>query len=334
MNFKTEREKSQKNEPTIARKNVNILKQKNNTQKKVLFIKNDFNILINMNFYKNQENYQTQKIFNNIKIVLHNPQTFQKNILVKSEFRIEKEKEIAYKLFLKDKQNFKIEKDDFFFLKKFFYSLFYDGIFNDEYFENFTFLARLVMSKFVDGNEFGQDNYLNKELLKKKITEKFLCEEKKRRGFKITNAKRFIFRKVKNILFKKFKKEKEDISDYKILEYYFKNGEVPFEKRDFLNFKRWLNNYKKNEIVEILKYENFVRDFLKILDNFIDEMRVYYYKAKIQDIFFHLDNLTLRKILKINEIYLPWSKIPYSHRSLIKFKGDFEKSFSNFLKHY
>ena len=312
------------------------------TQKKVIIVKSQYNVLINFNIFKKKIDFENFNNFENVKIIFFNKSKISSKIQksnlsqkIDEDIKIEND----YKNFLGDKKNFKIKKNDFFFLKKFFYFLFFDGKFNKEIFKKFTFLDRFVMSKFVSNKIDNENIFLNLENLKKKIFEKFLAEKKKEKGFKITNTKRFIFRKIKNILFKKFKKEKKDISHFLIIKYYFFNKNdknLKFEKKDFLKYKKFLNDFKKLEIIEISKSKKFVKDFMIIFKkkNFLKEMKKFYYQKKIDEIFFYLENLKIRKFLNFNNIMLPWKEIPYSHKSILKFRDNFEKSYKKFFFYY
>ena len=166
--------------------------------------------------------------------------------------------------------------------------------------------------------------------------------EQRKKGYKVTNNKRFIFRKIRMILQSKLiqgllkkrilKREKEKL----FFAYYFENC-VEYKKlteEEKYDLKVVLNTYEEKKIQIVWRFEKFSRDFSFVFVDLFKNLSLSYYKeklAKINKFINSLKGLSEKDILKSK---LPFKSLPVNHNSVEEYKKDFMDSFKEILSKY
>ena len=187
---------------------INLIQKKNSFTKKNFSSNSSLSLI-----FLNEKNFRRKKISENLK---------------KNE--IYENLDISFFNFITNREIFDLENICFDNLKKFFEFLYFDGFFQIDLLIKLNNIERIILLKFLqnqknlknsknenfskNGKYFKNPNFHNflkipfKKIieLSKKI---FLGIEKRYKGYKVTNNKRFIFRKIKDIIFKKKKKSKK-----------------------------------------------------------------------------------------------------------------------------
>lgn len=166
--------------------------------------------------------------------------------------------------------------------------------------------------------------------------------EQRKKGYKVTNNKRFIFRKIRMILQSKLiqgllkkrllKRERENL----FFAYYFKNCEEykGLTEKEKFDLKVVLNTYEEKKIQVVWRFEKFSRDFSFVFVDLFKNLSLSYYKeklAKINKFINSLKGLSEKDIVKSK---LPFKSLPVNHNSVEEYKKDFMDSFKEILSKY
>ena len=168
----------------------------------------------------------------------------------------------------------------------------------------------------------------------------FLNNGSKPRKYKITNGKRFIYRKIKTIMYQRFKKEKLNNkhgkvdSDRLFCQYYFYSDPY-FEKlSDFEKnaLSKLYHVYEERFLHLLWDFKKFKEDFVKVFSNFKFELFSCYYEKKLKRLLseiklireddFDFQRYKMKKVISL----------PLSHKMIDLYIRDFAMTFGFYLK--
>lgn len=266
----------------------------------------------------------------------------QKVDLKKSELfpLIKKEEKFIDKKFINfefiNLQGYKFEN-----LKKIFYSVYINENFKETLYEKLDQIEWMLLAKLISDKENHLVEPLNYQKIKKTCKFFFFGKKTRPKGFKVTNNKRFVFHKIKEILIEKFIlnnnlfrfSKKAALKNF--CSFYFENESIGIEKNNLLSLKDVKNvfkRYNENKIRELWNYELFTKHFQFIIDNFNIEIKNTYYKKKMRIFHQFIETLSKKDRCNIKLINLPWKTLPHNQATLNEFKDDFIKCNSRFFK--
>ena len=105
-----------------------------------------------------------------------------------------------------------------------------------------------------------------------------------------------------------------------------------YKYKNFTQIKKILGSYRESNLKDIFKFQEFFFLFKKIFNNFLEEMKKTYYKDKIDNLNDFFEKLKQKNFLDLNDLDLPWNKLPINHNNLMLFKNDFLNSHPSFLE--
>lgn len=197
-----------------------------------------------------------------------------------------------------------------------------------------------VFCKFINRSQCTIEKFQrNKQKLLTLANKVFNGVEVRRRGYKITNNKRFVFRKIKAIMVSKFaeetlkvktsKKEKDELFFF----HYFQNRSQykqmsPTERTDLESF---LNIYEESKINLVWQFTDFLRDFSLVFFEFPDYLTKTYYREKVARYRTYLLDLTDRSTEEVFRARLPVKSLPINHNIIKEYMRDFKNSFGHIL---
>ena len=221
-----------------------------------------------------------------------------------------------------------------------FIKLFYESrIYRPELIDKFNDKELSVFCRLININPSLIHKSTLKEQILPQIKEIFFGVEEKKKGYKITNNKRFVFRKIKGLMIIKFnrqhikmkmtKRERDELFFF----YYFQNSKEYLqlsekEKKDLRNF---MSVYMEANIELVWRFPLFVKDFTIIFRNFREELKLSYFKKKLEKYRAYLIGLRNKDLIEINKTTLPFQYMPLNHNTIDQCIEDFYGDYGMFL---
>ena len=178
----------------------------------------------------------------------------------------------------------------------------------------------------------------NRELIAS-IADKYFGNGMKKKGYKVTNNKRFVFRKVRAILYKNLQnlqssaKVSKKSRDAKFFIYYFQNApeysKLTTKERN--DVKSLLKTYEESKIGVVWKFKAFTEDFSKVFFNFPEELTKAYYLKKVCALKFCLEYLDYKDDEQILKSDVPIKCLPRPLNVIKQYMADFFNSFGDYL---
>ena len=168
----------------------------------------------------------------------------------------------------------------------------------------------------------------------------FLDNGNKPRKYKITNGKRFIYRKIKTIMYQRFKKEKLNSKQSKVdsdrlfCQYYFYSDPhfqqlSEFEKNAL---SKLYHVYEERFLHLLWDFKRFKEDFIRVFVNFKEELFNCYYEKKLKRLLseiklikeedFDFNRYKMKKVISL----------PLSHKMIDLYIKDFALTFGFYFK--
>ena len=154
---------------------------------------------------------------------------------------------------------------------------------------------------------------------------------------KCPNGRRFIYGKIKNIIYKKFKnslsnkKLKKKEIDRKFFKFYFYSSEeykkIPMLSR--LNVEKVFNSFEQNNVKLLLCFPAFKQEFKRVYLNFEHELKESYYRPKCRILKDYFLTLIGKSAKALEEAVVPFLKLPHSHSTVRIYYSDFGSYFQD-----
>ena len=157
---------------------------------------------------------------------------------------------------------------------------------------------------------------------------------------KLTNNKRFVFRKIRSIMLSKYLKKinkfegtTKQEKDECFFNYYFKNEPefIELSAEEVKDVENLFLVYYETKIDILWKFKKFREDFCHIFFNFFDEVKEWYYKEALSSLLIYLKYINDKDIDTILNSTTHMKKLPYNRFVLKTFLKDF---FSRFGKSF
>lgn len=233
-----------------------------------------------------------------------------------------------------------IDTWDFKILNQFFESYYLKKDFQTELVDKFNIKEKIVFLKMIGiRNEYKQMALQDSKLLLSLAQQTLMTDKDEQKAYKVTNSKRFVYRKIKTIMYQEFKKKefrrhlsKKDV-DYQFFTYYFKNQPEYAELCDIEKkvIETLYFTYKESKIDLIWRFAKFTRDFTVILKRFPDELHKSYYTPKYETIKIFLESLNGKDVEYLRGVRPPCKKLPLNHCVIDLYISDFIKAFGKYL---
>lgn len=258
-------------------------------------------------------------------------------------FTFLKEKTDMIMEFKEQKRNKFLKKWEFRNLYTFLKTYYLDSVYDPSYIDSFTERETIVFKRLINKKQdiFNTSND-EKSDLKKTAYFVFNGTEERKRGYKITNNKRFVFRKIKTLLMNRYlirikkKNALKNERDNYFFNYYFASDKE-YEKLNTTDQKklyRFLDVYEESKIKLIWRFDHYVTDFSHMFYRFEDELRKTYYNEKLSKLKAFLVRLTKKPLESLNKARLPMKNLPLNHNVIKEYMQDFYNSYGYFLKEY
>ena len=158
-------------------------------------------------------------------------------------------------------------------------------------------------------------------------------------GKKLTNNKRFIFRKIRSIMIRQFLNEigKEHVGkkekDKLFFEHYFVN-QSEFSKltpRQRTDIKSLFSIYYENKIHILWRFKKFTNDFSSILSTFLPQVKDLYFKEALLSVKIYLEFLKTKSPNFILTSNSHLKRLPYNRKVVEGFINGFYDKFGDYL---
>lgn len=201
----------------------------------------------------------------------------------------------------------------------------------------FTDNEILVFCKFINFPHYSVERFKNSMTQVLFLSDRvFNGVEVRKRGYKVTNNKRFIFRKVRQIMLIKLTKSKQlkKEKDKFFFHYYFSSQEEfsSLNIEDMSVLKTILMIYEEKKIDLIWRFELFRKDFISVFREFRKWLASTYFKNKLIGYRRFLLRLEGKDADHIKNIQLPFKKLPVNHNRISEYMNDFERGFEDVFK--
>lgn len=234
----------------------------------------------------------------------------------------------------------KPDNQQFFRLFNLFEKYYLEGVYSRETLLTFNEREQLIFLKIIKVNTKDIPTYLENQQLMVEHADKYFTHDTKRKGYKITNNKRFIFRKIRSILYKNIQDAKTNTKgskkarDAKFFLYYFQNAEefTHLSTKERLNLKSLLRTYEESKIGVIWKFSQFCQDFSSVFFDFPNQMIDGYYNKKLNSLKFYLEFLVDKDDDYIMGSPIPIKSLPRPLTAIKQYMVDFYNSFGEHLK--
>lgn len=225
-------------------------------------------------------------------------------------------------------------------LNKFFSSYYLDKFFDPSLVENLNFKERIVFTRMLDVPLQKRDRLIRSNYQLLSLARRtFLTSKDDKKAYKITNSKRFVFRKIKTIMYQEFKRgefrrhlSKKDL-DRQFFNRYFSSQP---EFRELCDIEKSIVEtlyftYKESKIEMVWKFREFTRDFLIVLRRFPEELMKGYFKPKYESIKIFLESLKGKDVGHLERVKPPCKKLPINHCTVELYISDFIEAFGKYL---
>lgn len=221
------------------------------------------------------------------------------------------------------------------------FEIFYlEGIYQRELINEFNKKEQLIFCKIIKMNPKEILKLIGHANMIALMADKYFCNDTKKKGYKITNNKRFVFRKIRAILYRNIQDSKSEFKgskntrDAKFFSYYFQNApeysHLTIKER--LDVKSLLRTYEESKIGVIWKFKRFTDDFSKVFFNFPQEMMTTYYMKKVCAFKFCLEYMNDKDDDFILKSSVPIKCLPRPLNVIKQYMADFFNSFAEYLR--
>ena len=196
-------------------------------------------------------------------------------------------------------------------------------------------LTRLLNTNFKNRKKAVEDPIL----LRKLVCDHFNKQPNQHKGYKVTNSKRFVYRKIKTVLYQNFKNGRfrkhlsKKALDSEFFAHYFGNTTeyqyLDLEEKKAI--KTLYFTYEETKIHLLWRFSEYKKDFLAVLLNFKEEMQKYYFSQKITNLRNFLESVNDRSEQEVKAAKMPFTNIPLTHSIVDLYVSDFIKAFGNHL---
>lgn len=215
-----------------------------------------------------------------------------------------------------------------------------EGVYNRDIIASFTHREQLIFLKIIKVSVKDIPALLGNQEYILAMADKYFNHDAKRKGYKITNNKRFVFRKIRSILYKRIQdartntKGSKKARDAKFFLMYFQNAPeyARLSPKERMNLKCLLRTYEESKISVIWKFERFSEDFSRIFFEFPSQMVDGYYTKKLNALRFYLEYLVDKNDEYILEAPVPIKSLPRPLTAIKQYMVDFYNSFGEHLK--
>lgn len=215
-----------------------------------------------------------------------------------------------------------------------------EGIYDRDIVMSLSQREQLILLKIIKVNENDIVSCVGNQEYIVGMADKYFSHDAKRKGYKITNNKRFIFRKIRSILYKNIQDAKTNMKgskkarDTKFYLMYFQNSPeyARLSPKERINLKSLLRTYEESKIGVIWKFSQFSEDFSKVFFEFPNQMADNYYKKKLNALKFYLEFLNDKDEDYILNAPVPIKSLPRPLTAIKQYMVDFYNSFGEHLK--
>lgn len=221
-----------------------------------------------------------------------------------------------------------------------FIKLFYESrVYRPELIDKFNDKELSVFCRLINIDPSLIHKSTSKEQILSQIKEIFFGVEEKKKGYKITNNKRFVFRKIKGLMIAMFnrqhikmkmtKRERDELFFF----YYFQNSKeyLQFSEKEKKDLRKFMSVYMEANIELVWRFPLFVKDFTIIFRNFREELKLSYFKKKLEKYRAYLIGLRNKDLIEINKTTLPFQYMPLNHNTIDQYIEDFYGDYGMFL---
>ena len=196
-------------------------------------------------------------------------------------------------------------------------------------------LLRFVATKKISKSRAMQDMAYLTDVVK----EFFLQDPKQIKGYKVTNSKRFIYRKVKAVMYHNFKQEGfrkhfgKRKTDNEFMKHYFYSNPIydTLSKLDKITIEELFRIYEESKVSILWRFENFKQDFTAVLFNFKDEIERIYYRPKLSNLKNFLESINDKDLENVRRTKLPFLTLPVIHSIIDLYTANFMEAFKRSL---
>lgn len=221
-----------------------------------------------------------------------------------------------------------------------FETFYIEGVYTRDAITDFTHREQLIFLKIIKTSSNDIPKLIGNTAQITQIANKYFESDNKRKSYKITNNKRFVFRKIKSIMYKNVQDPKshskvsKKTRDTKFFHYYFQNAPEysKLTTRERADVKSLLRTYEESKINVIWKFKRFTTDFSKIFFSLPKEMMNTYYLKKVNVLKFCLEYVNDKSDDFILAEHLPIKSLPRPLTVIKEYMVDFFNSFGEYLK--
>lgn len=196
-------------------------------------------------------------------------------------------------------------------------------------------LLRFVATKKISKSRAMQDMTYLTDVVK----EFFLQDPKQIKGYKVTNSKRFIYRKVKAVMYHNFKQEGfrkhfgKRKTDNEFMKHYFYSNPIydTLSKLDKITIEELFRIYEESKVSILWRFKNFKQDFTTVLFNFKDEIERIYYRPKLGNLKNFLESINDKDLENVRRTKLPFLALPVIHSIIDLYTANFMEAFKRSL---
>lgn len=171
------------------------------------------------------------------------------------------------------------------------------------------------------------------------IADEYFCNDTKRKGYKITNNKRFVFRKIRGLLYKQLQppalgfRDTKKNRDARFFTHYFANAPeyMNLTTGERADLQSLLRTYEESKISVIWKFKTFTTDFSRVFFDFPHEMVHTYYQKKVNALRFCLEYMNEMEEENILRSSVPIKCLPRPLNVVKQYMADFFNSFGDKL---
>ena len=220
-----------------------------------------------------------------------------------------------------------------------FETFYLEGIYERDLISEFNNREQLILCKIIKVNIKEIPKLLGNKNQIAIIADKYFSNDMKRKGYKVTNNKRFVFRKIRSILYRNLQdpktvsKASKKSRDNKFFLHYFQNAPEynQLTAKERADVKSLLKTYEESKINVMWKFKSFTEDFSKVFFNFPQEMMKVYYFKKVCALKFCLEYMDDKSDEFIIKSTVPIKCLPRPLNVIKQYMADFFNSFGEYL---
>lgn len=199
---------------------------------------------------------------------------------------------------------------------------------------------KIILIRLLNTNFKNRKRVFDDQTFLQKLTCDFFNKQpNQHKGYKVTNSKRFVYRKIKTVLYQNFKNGQfrkhlsKKALDNEFFDYYFSKAPeyqtLCPEEREAI--KTLYFTYEETKIHLLWRFKVYKRDFTAILLNFKKEMQKNYFSQKVRNLKNFLESIHDRSEQDVKVVKLPFASLPLTHQVVDLYVSDFIKSFGDNL---